>query len=120
MTYGGPWSGTWFVNNDSLHSGGSAALAMDAGSKATFAFTGTSVTWKGYRDEWSGIAKVYVDGVLKTTIDTYASPSKAQTPIYSITGLTRASHTLTIEVTQTNNSSSGGAWVWIDAFEITP
>ena len=120
VTYSGPWSGTWFVNNNSLHSGGSAALAMDGGSKATFAFTGTGVTWKGYRDEWSGIAKVYVDGVLKSTIDTYASPSKAQTPIYSITGLTRASHTLTIEVTQTNNSSSGGAWVWIDAFEITP
>src|SRR5437762_4706111 len=120
VTYGGPWSGTWFVNNNSLHSGGSAALAMDAGSKATFAFTGTSVTWKGYRDEWSGIANVYVDGVLKATIDTYASPSKAQTPIYSIAGLTRASHTLTIEATQTNNSSSGGAWVWIDVFEITP
>src|SRR5436309_9310337 len=118
VTYSGPWSGTWFVNNNSLHSGGSAALAMDGGSKATFAFTGTGVTWKGYRDEWSGIAKVYVDGVLKSTIDTYASPSKAQTPIYSITGLTQASHTLTIEVTQTNNSSSGGAWVWVDAFDV--
>src|SRR5204863_311340 len=120
VTYSGPWSGTWFVNNNSLHSGGSAALAMDGGSKATFAFTGTGVTWKGYRDEWSGIAKVYVDGVLKSTVDTYASPPEAQTPIYSITGLTQASHTLTIEVTQTNNSSSGGAWVWIDAFETTP
>ncbi|PYV01234.1 MAG: hypothetical protein DMG10_18295, partial [Acidobacteria bacterium] len=96
-------------NNNSLHSGGSAALAMDGGSKATFAFTGTGVTWKGYRDEWSGIAKVYVDGVLKSTVDTYVSPPEAQTPIYSITGLTQASHTLTIEVTQTHNSSSGGA-----------
>ena len=120
MTYSGPWSGTWFLNDNSLHSGGSAALAVDSGSKATFAFTGTGVTWTGYRDEWSGIAKVYVDGVLKSTIDTYASPSKAQTPIYSITGLTQGSHTLTIEATQTKNSSSGGAWVWIDVFEITP
>src|SRR5262249_35834086 len=59
------YSGTWYPNNLPGQSGGSAVLAMDSGSRATFAFTGTAVRWIGYRDEWSGISNVYVDGQLK-------------------------------------------------------
>jgi len=47
---------------------------MDSGSRASLTFTGTGVSWILYRDEWSGIANVYLDGVLKSAVDTYASP----------------------------------------------
>ncbi len=46
---------------------------MIQGCQATFTFTGTTVSWIGYRDQWSGIALVYVDGVLNATLDTYAA-----------------------------------------------
>lgn len=112
------FTGTWHPNSMGAHSGGAAKLAMDAGSRATFQFTGTGARWIGYRDEWSGIARVLVDGSVVKTVDTYASPSQAQTAIYSVDGLAAGSHTLVVEATGQTGPSSGGAWVWVDAFEV--
>lgn len=112
------FTGTWFNNVHSLHSGGSARLAMDAGSRATLSFTGSGVRWIAYCDEWSGIARVYLDGVLVSTVDTYRSPAQAQAVIFSLSGLAAGTHTLAIEATGTRSPSSGGAWVWVDAFEV--
>jgi hypothetical protein len=78
------------------------------------------VNWIGYRDEWSGNARVYVDGVLKATIDTYASPSQAQAVLYMAAGLASGTHSLAIEVAGTHDAVSQGSWVWVDAFDITP
>jgi hypothetical protein len=89
---------------------------MDAGSAATFNFSGTSATWVGYRDEWSGIATIRVDGVVKGTVDTYSSPQQSQAVLYSVSGLPNGHHTLTIEATGTRNGASAGSWIWVDAF----
>jgi hypothetical protein len=112
------FSGTWYDNGMGVHSGGSAKLSMDAGARATFSFTGTGVTWIAYCDEWSGIAKVYVDGALQGQIDTYASPSQAQSRKYSIGNLANGSHSLTIEATGNASSASQGRWIWVDAFDV--
>ena len=112
--------GTWFTNTRTHHSGGSAALAMDNGHRATLSFSGTGVRWIGYRDEWSGIARVVLDGVLVATVDTYRTPSAARQVLYTVSGLSAGAHTLSIEVTGTRSSVSGGSWVWVDAFEVTP
>ncbi len=112
------YTGTWFSNTNPLHSGGSSALAIDIGSSVTLNFTGTGVSWIAYRDEWSGIAKVYVDGAFQQLVDTYATPAQAQSPVFSTTGLTAGNHTLTIEVTGTHNPNSGGSWIWVDAFDV--
>jgi len=116
MTY----LGRWFKNNSAALSGGAAALATDAGSRASLSFTGSGVSWMTYQDQWSGVARVYVDGELKTTIDNYASPSRAGVSAYSISGLGSGSHTIAIEATGSRNSSSQGSWVWVDAFDVTP
>jgi hypothetical protein len=111
------YTGGWYSNSGSFNSGGSAALAIDAGARATFTFTGTAVKWIGYRDTWAGIANVYIDGVLKSQVDTYSASQQAQAVNYSITGLSSGSHTITIEVTSTKNTSAQSAWVWVDAFD---
>jgi hypothetical protein len=113
------YTGTWYPNSGAFNSGGSATLAMDAGSEAKFTFTGTGVTWIGYRDQWSGLAKVYLDGVLKATIDTYSATAQAQAPEYSVSGLSDGAHRLTIVVTGQRDSESNGDWVWVDAFDVT-
>ena len=113
-------AGTWFTNTTAGSSGGSAALCMDSGARVTLTFTGTSASWIGYRDQWSGIAQVYVDGVLQATIDTYASPAQAQSVVYTVQGLTEGNHTLAIQVVGTHDAASGGSWVWVDAFDVTP
>ena len=112
------YSGTWYPNSLPGNSGGSAVLAMDPGSRATFTFTGTAVRWIGYRDEWSGIANVYIDGQLKAAVDMYASPAQYQTVLYSAAGLSANTHTLVVEATGTHGSASAGSWIWVDAFDV--
>ena len=119
------FSGNWYLNNGSRASGGSAVLAVDAGSQASVLFNGTGITWIGFRDQWSGWARVYVDGVLKTTLDAFYLPwgDEAlndiwQRPMYSIADLQNGNHTLTIEVLGQKDPDSGGAWIWIDAFRV--
>lgn len=112
------YSGRWYGNASAAHSGGNVAMAMDAGARVSVSFDGTGVSWLAYRDEWSGIARVYVDGELKSTIDGYLSPSKAQATLYAVSDLERGIHTLAIEATGTRNESSKGSWVWLDAFDV--
>jgi len=113
------YTGNWYLNSNPIMSGGSAVLATDANTSATVTFTGTGITWIGYQDQWSGIAKVYVDGTLQSPpVDTYASPQKTQSPAFSISGLSPGTHTLMIVVTGTHDAASADSWVWIDAFNI--
>ena len=112
------YTGTWFNHSRSLHSGGSSVLAMDAGSDATLTFQGTSVTWRGLRDGWSGMADVYVDGALQTRVDTYSATTRYQDALFSASGLAPGIHTLRIVVTGQRNAASGGSWVWVDAFDV--
>jgi hypothetical protein len=114
------YTGRWYHNAGSALSGGTAVLAMDAGSRVTIAFNGTGVAWIGYRDEWSGVANVYLDGEPKTTFDAYLSPARSGQTLYGISGLSSGAHTLTIEATGTRSASARGAWIWVDAFDILP
>jgi hypothetical protein len=114
------YSGRWYPKANPLFSGGSAVLAMDPGFRITLNFTGTGVFCIGYRDEWSGLANIYVDGVAKTTIDAYRTPAESRAVFYSITGLPPGPHSITVEVTGTRNASAKGAWIWIDAFDVVP
>jgi hypothetical protein len=114
------YTGTWYSNSGSFNSGGSAALAFNSGARATFRFTGTAVKWIGYRDAWSGIANVYIDGVLKSQVDTYAASAQAQGVNFAITGLSSGNHTITIEATGTKGKSAISVWVWVDAFDFLP
>jgi hypothetical protein len=112
------YTGTWSPNSGSFNSGGSAVLSMTANSTATLSFNGTGATWIGYQDQWSGIAQVYVDGALKAQVDTYSATIKAQSPIYTVSGLSSGPHTMTIMATGQQSASSGAPWVWVDAFDV--
>ncbi len=113
------YGGTWFTNTNGVHSGGTAAQAMDAGSDVTFTFSGTGISWIGLRDPWSGLADVYLDGVSRGRIDTYAAAQQARTVIFSATGLPAGSHTIRVFVPGARGAASGGNWVWIDAFDVS-
>jgi hypothetical protein len=111
--------GHWYSNGNRDHSGGGAAMATDAGARVTIGFNGSGIAWNAYRDEWSGVARVYLDGDEMATVDNYRSPATSGVP-YSTGGLAPGVHTLTIEVTGTRHPSAKGAWIWLDSFEITP
>ena len=114
----------WFLGNrDHPYSEGTAALAAAPGDQATFTFTGTSVSWIGYRGPQNGIARVILDGsVVADSVDTYA-PTEAEAPqttVRTLSGLAAGSHTLTIEVTGSKNPASAGTAIVVDAFDVIP
>jgi hypothetical protein len=112
------YSGIWVLNTNPVQSGGTAVLATDFGSSATIAFMGTGIKWIAYRDPWSGIANIYLDGAKTGTMDTYSAQEQAQAAGYSVDGLNSGAHTLTIEVTGTHSANSHGSWIWVDAFDV--
>ena len=54
-----------------------------AQARAELAFTGTRVSWIGFRGPQAGKARVFVDGALKTTVDTYAAAEQLQAVLYT-------------------------------------
>lgn len=112
------YNGNWYQNTNSVHSGGTAVLAMDVNSTATVTFDGSGIQWVAFRDPWSGIAKVYIDGSLVQTVDTYSATQQDQSVIFDSGALATGTHTLSVQVTGTKNAQSGGAWVWLDSFVV--
>lgn len=100
------------------------ALSYDlSGGTATFTFTGTGVSWVGLRCNVCGIASVSVDGGAPTQVDSAgpAAPGSyglRSEPVLIVSGLAAGPHTLEIAVT--GNTSSGGAHIVVDAFDVTP
>ena len=113
------YHGAWNVGNASRPwSGGTAAVGFGIGQDAVVTFRGTGITWIGFRGSWAGIANVYVDGTLASAIDLYAATESVQAPVFSASGLSLGTHTLTIEVTRTKNAASSDFVVIVDAFDI--
>jgi alpha-amylase len=112
------YTGKWFLITNPALSGGTAVQGVDQGSRATISFNGSGVKWIGYRDQWSGIANVYLDGTLAGQIDLYSAAEQPQAVAYDSGDLTSGAHSLTIEVTGTRDAMSAGSWVWVDSFDV--
>jgi len=117
VAYTGSWDHGNFNRAWSMRT---IAASSVPGSQATFTFSGTAVDWIGSRKSTTGIARVYLDGVFVTQIDTYAPGDGLQETIFSATGLAAGSHTLTIEVTGQKNPASYSAYIVVDAFDVRP
>lgn len=99
-------------------SSGTAAVSTTPGAQATLTFTGTSVSWIGGRTPGTGIASISLDGVFLAEVDTYSKTEEIRVPMFEVTGLANASHTLTIEVTGQKNSSATSDLIVVDAFDV--
>lgn len=83
--------------------------------KMTYTFFGPTLTWVYTTGPKGGIQKVSVDGVQIDTVDQY-SPSAVYKASRTWSDLGAGAHTLTIESTKTKNPSSGGFFIYHDAF----
>ncbi|MBI5233424.1 MAG: hypothetical protein HY880_03640 [Deltaproteobacteria bacterium] len=114
------YTNTWTNYSCGGCSAGAVKYSKQTNATATLSFTGTGVKWYAAKAKMLGIAKVYIDGVLKTTVDLYSATSQVKQVVYQITGLASGNHTIKIEVTGTKNASATNTYIDIDAFEITP
>ena len=104
-----------------LWSGENAKQSTTAGGRATFTFTGASVRWIGERGFGTGLANVSIDGQFIARVDTNTVVQEGyQAVLFSATGLTPGTHTLTIDVVGRNNEAAGATVerVVVDAFDV--
>jgi hypothetical protein len=104
-------------------SAGSAGSSDVSGATATLVFQGTGVSWIGLRCNVCGVATVVIDGGPANAVDTGGlaspgTPGLASESVFAAFGLAPGTHTLVITVTGT--TTTGGAHVIVDAFDVTP
>ena len=115
LSYAG--STAWTDNNSApSRVNGDEHYNRVTGASVQFTFVGTQITWVGTKYSNRGQAKVYIDGVLQTTVDQYSSGALYQQNLYTKTGLSAASHTIKIVCNGTKNASSTGTYTDVDAF----
>ncbi|MDY6949102.1 MAG: Ig-like domain-containing protein [Pseudomonadota bacterium] len=109
----------WYDTPDERWSDGEAVGAFEAGSTMTVNFSGTGITWIGYRCACAaGTARLYMDGVFLGTVNTYAAEPEPLAEIFSIDSLAAGEHSFTIEVTGSYHASGTSAYMLVDAFDI--
>jgi len=113
------YSGKWLLNCSAPHSKAWAMTTQEPGSRAILTFEGTRVTWIAYRDDWAGIARVYIDDVFQAEIDTHVVDAYLkQVVLFTSAALTAGPHTFTVEATGSKASESHATWVWVDAADV--
>ena len=112
ISYFGPWNRH---NVNRAWSEGAADTTQTMGARATFSFTGTSVSWIGCQKRSIGTANVYLDGAFVAQIRGHRPvPIEGyQRTMFRADGLTNGPHTLTIE------AATDGIVV-VDAFDVHP
>ena len=111
------YAGAWKADSVSGAYGDSVTYASTAAAKATFTFTGSSVSWVSTRGTDRGKAEVWLDGTKKATINLYASSRNVRQTVYAINGLsTNTSHNLEIRVVGEKDPSSSSTRIDIDGF----
>jgi len=111
-------SAGWSLDSSRSWSGGTAGVSTTPGARATFTFSGPSVSWIGGRAPVTGIARVSVDGVFLTEVDTYSKTEEIRVPMFTVNGLANTTHTLTIEVTGRQNAAATSDIIVVDAFDV--
>jgi hypothetical protein len=106
----------WFLWSDPSASGGSWRASTAKNNTASFAFSGSGVTWLSNKGPSRGIAAVTVDGVSKGTVDLYSAAPAAFSKAFG--GLSTGKHTIVIKVSGTKNAASTGTGVVVDGFTV--
>jgi len=121
LTYTGDWTHA-NASNSNYTAGdydSTESWSDEAGDTTSVTFTGTAVQWIGPKNTNGGIADVSIDGTQVATVDSYnASGKEFQQILFSTSGLSAGSHTLTITVTGNKNAASSSATVVIDAINV--
>lgn len=95
------YGGTWRSESNAGYAGGSVKYATTAGASATWKGTAKAIGLVTTRGPGRGKVKVYVDGVLVATVDTYAATTTRKLVIWQRSWATAGAHTLKLVVVGT-------------------
>jgi hypothetical protein len=97
--------------------GGSYRIEHLNGAGATYAFTGSSVTWYSAAGPSFGKASVRIDGRSRGTFNLYARTTRFGVA-HSFTGLEAGAHRISVSPLGTPGARGGGRTVAVDAFKV--
>jgi hypothetical protein len=106
------YHGTWSTSTSTTWWGGTARSSSTRGSTVSYTSTGRSIAWVGLKAYNRGKAQVYVNGVLKATVDLYSATALKQRIVWAASYSTSATRTITIKVL----GASGRPRVDVDGF----
>lgn len=106
------YAGTWSTGTPASCFGGTVRYSTSTGASATYSFTGSSAAWVAYKGPSRGSAQVFVDGVLKATVNLNASSTAARPQVYAFNWSTNGAHTIKVVVVGT----AGHPRIDVDAF----
>jgi gametolysin peptidase M11 len=106
------YSGTWTPTSFAGAWGGAAKYATAKGASATFTCLCEAIAWVTDEDTTHGSANVYVDGVLKKTVNTQSSAAKNRIVVFKVGWATDGTHTVKI----VNLATSGHPRLNVDGF----
>jgi len=113
------FSGTWYRVAVPVFSAATIEAALDAGPEMTMNFYGTGFNWIGLTGPSSGIADVYLDGVLVESVSQFFPATAVNASVFSMQDLPLALHQLRIVSTGEKLPYSFGNLTLIDAVEVT-
>ncbi len=102
------YRGTWTRASGASWWNGTVRRSTVAGATATLKFTGRDAAWVTSVGPARGRARVYVDGVLRKTIDLYAAIRRTQVIAWSASWASAGPHTVMIRVSGTARAADGG------------
>ena len=108
----------WDRDTSSSALGHNYVESATAGASDVLRFTGTTVTLLAERGPDGGYANVHVDSGAAKKVSFYAAARQWQRSVYTVSGLTNSTHTLTVSVLGTHPSSSHGSFVRIDGAKV--
>ena len=108
------YSSPWGRSTSSSYSGGSARYTSTSGRSASYTFTGRSIAVVTTRGTTRGKVKVYIDGVLQATVDTYRGSTQYRSVVWRKAYPSTVTKTIRVVVLAT----SGRPRVDLDAFAV--
>jgi D-alanyl-D-alanine carboxypeptidase len=114
------YTGTWNQSNvvSSNYDQDYAAYSNTTDNTAVFYFRGTGVEWWFSKSPSRGITEVSIDGVVDASVDGYNATAIQSAAVYTKTGLSFGTHTMTLRVTGTKNASATDYITSLDALRI--
>ena len=106
------YRGTWRTASHAGYMDGMARATRARSAKASLRFTGAAIAWVGPVGPSRGKARVYIDGRLVTTVNTWASSFRASRVLFTKSWATAGTHRITIVA----NGTAGHPTVALDAF----
>ena len=105
------FSGSTVPTSGTSYSGGSQRYLATAGAAARFATSARSLSFVTTRGPNRGVARIYVDGVLKATVDLEAASTTYRYVAFRMSWASLGTHTIRVV-------SGGGGRVDVDAFGV--